>query len=131
MRLRHISETYNTSFNDMFDTFDFYAFDGGLTGLGETVYMSSSSLVFANHACDNKPNFAGLHDIYPFMVHEFWEQWNPVADRIRSEINHMTIATRDVKRGEMITDDYTAFDGFMTDEFGETGDLAEIKEWCG
>jgi hypothetical protein len=130
-RMRHFSETYNTSFNDMFDTVDFYAFDGGLTRLGETVFMSTSSLVFANHACDHKPNFASLTDIYPFLMHAFWEQWNPLADRFRSEINHITIATRDVKRGEMITDDYTSFDGFMTDEVDEIGMLAEIKEWCG
>ncbi len=59
--------------------------------------------------------------------------WNPVGVRIKSEMNHAFIATRDVKSGEMITDDYSAFDGFMTDEFDETGHsgLAEIKEWCG
>jgi hypothetical protein len=117
----------------MFDTFEFYAFDGGLTGLGETIYMSTSSHVFANHACDHKPNYAGLAVVYPFMMHEFWEQWNPVGVRIKSEINHITIAAHDIKRGEMITDDYAAFDGFMTDEFDETGhsELTEIKEWCG
>jgi hypothetical protein len=133
IRLRHFSETYNTTFNDLFDTFDFYAFDGGLTGLGETIYMSTSSLVFANHACGHSSNFLGRSGSLLPYAKEIWDMWNPVGVRIRSEMNHAFIATRDVKRGEMITDDYTAFDGFMTDEFDETGhsELTEIKEWCG
>jgi hypothetical protein len=129
-RLVEFSETYNTSFNNLFETLEFYAFDGGLTKLGETMFMSTSSLVFANHACDHKSNFLGISEPYE---NELWQIWNPVGVRIRSELNHAFIATRDVKRGEMITDDYTAFDGFSTDEFDETGhsDLSSIKEWCG
>jgi hypothetical protein len=116
---------YNTPFNDMFKSFEFYAFDGGLSGLGETFFMSTSSHVFANHACDHKPNFQDLMTALPYTK-ALWEMWNPVGDRIRTEISHVTIAARDVKRGEMITDDYTLFDGFMDAEFAD-----EIKEWCG
>jgi hypothetical protein len=116
----------------MYDTFEFYAFDGGLSQLGETVFMSTSALVFANHACDHKPNFQDLATALPY-TEALWAMWNPVGDRIRTEINHVTIAARDIKRGEMITDDYTQFDGFMGDEIDEHGhsELAEIKEWCG
>jgi hypothetical protein len=133
-RLRHFYETYNTSFNDMFDAFDIYAFDGGMTGLGETVMMSTCLLVFANHACNQTANFLGMADsqLGPSAA-EIREMWNPVGVRIREEWDHALVATCDVKRGEMITDDYSLFDGFMTDEFDETGhsELTEIKEWCG
>jgi hypothetical protein len=126
-RLRHFGETYNTPFNNMLDAFETYTFDGGLTGLGETVMVSTGPLVFANHACNQTANFLGIHD------EQFREMWNPVGVRIRSELAHGFVATRDVKRGEMITDDYSRYDGFDTDEFDETGHsgLAEIKEWCG
>jgi hypothetical protein len=134
-RLRYFRETYNTSFNDMFDTFDTYAFDGGQTGLGETVMISTGSLGFVNHACDQKSNFLGLEEslLVPAYSAEIREMWNPVLVRIRSELAQAFVAIRDVKRGEMITDDYSHYNGFMTDEFDETGhsELAEIKEWCG
>jgi hypothetical protein len=126
-RLRHFSETYNTSFNDMFDAFDTYSYDGGMTGLGETVIVSTGSLVFVNHACDQKANFLGIENmlLVPHSA-EITEMWNPVGVRIRSELAQAFVAIRDVKRGEMITDDYSLYDGFMTDE-----SRAEMKEWCG
>jgi hypothetical protein len=132
-RLLRFNETYTTPFNNLVDTLDFYAFDGGMTKLGETVFMSTTSLVFANHACDHKNNFGGISSEAMQPYAEIWQMWNPVGMRIRSELNHAFIAQRDVKRGEMITDDYERYDGFMTDEFDETGHsgLAEIKEWCG
>lgn len=129
-QLRQFSHEHDSVFNDMFGAFYRYGFDGGLGGLGETVFMSTSSHVFANHACDHKPNYAGLAEVYPFMTHEFWEQWNPVADRFRSEINHITIAVHDIKRGEMITNDYTRWDGFMNSK-GDKWGHPLIKEWCG
>jgi hypothetical protein len=128
-QLRQFSHEHDSVFNDMFNAFYRYGFDGGLGGLGETVFMSTGSHVFANHACDHKPNYAGLAEVYPFVTHEFWEQWNPVADRFRSEINHITIAVRDIKQGEMITDDYTRWDGFMHSKGNEWGHPL-IKEWC-
>jgi hypothetical protein len=93
-----------------------------------------SFAVFTNHACDHKPIFQGI-DALPPYTSENWETWNPVSDRIRSELNHLVIISRDVKQGEMITEDYTRFDGFsgrdeehdwIHSEFEE-----EMKEWCG
>ncbi len=97
--------------------------------MGATIYMSTSSYVFANHACDHKPNFVSLEKAYPFMK-ELFEQWNPLADRLRTEINHITIAAHDIKRGEMITGDYTRWDGFMNSKGNKWGHPL-IKEWCG
>jgi hypothetical protein len=113
----------------MFDTFYRYGFDGGMGGLGETIYMSTSSHVFANHTCDHKPNFVALEETYPAMS-EFWKQWNPVGDRLRTEINHITIAAHDIKRGDMITDDYTRWDNYMNGK-GNTWGNPMLKEWCG
>jgi hypothetical protein len=113
----------------MFDAFYRYGFDGGMGGTGENVYMSTSSQVFANHACDGKPNFADLAKFDPY-TDEFWKQWNPVGDRIRGEINHITIAAHDIKRGDMITDDYSRWDGYMHSK-GTTHGSPLIKEWCG
>jgi hypothetical protein len=123
---------YNTPFNDMFKSFEFYAFDGGLSGLGETLFMSTSSHVFANHACDHKPNFKGLATELPYTG-TLWEMWNPVGDRIRTEINHVTIAARDIKQGEMITDDYTDFDNWFKNKYDENGISVstQIQTWCG
>jgi hypothetical protein len=114
----------------MFDTFDFYAFDGGLSKLGETIFMSTSLLVFANHACNGKPNFEDLATALPFTK-VFYEMWNPVATRIRTEIDSIAIAARDIKRGEMITVDYAVHDDFMGDPGDEAdSEKAEIKGWC-
>jgi hypothetical protein len=119
----------------MYDAFETYSYDGGTTGLGETVIVSTGPLVFVNHACDQKYNFLGMKDslLVPAYSAESKEMWNPVGVRIRSELAQAFVAIRDVKRGETITDDYSLFDGFLTDEFDETGhsELAEIKEWCG
>ena len=124
-------EQYKTPFNDMYKTFNRYAFDGGFGGLGETLFMSTSSHVFSNHACDHKPNFQDMASILPY-TEEFWTMWNPVADRIRSEIQHVTVAARDIERGEMVTDDYTQFDGFMdTDSASASSQVVMVKEWCG
>jgi hypothetical protein len=128
-QLRKFSHEHDTVFNDMFHAFYRYGFDGGMSGMGETVYMSTSSHVFANHVCDQKPNYAGLAEVFPLTL-EFWNQWNPVADRFRSEINHITIAVKDIKRGEMITDDYTRWDGYMHSKGNKWGHPL-IKEWCG
>jgi hypothetical protein len=121
--LRDFREEHNAPFNNMFDTFEFYAFDGGMSNLGETVFMSTSLLVFSNHACDGKPNFEDLATALPYTM-AFYEMWNPVATRIRTEIDTVAIAARDIKRGEMITNDYTSFDGFMVDHEDK------IKVWC-
>jgi hypothetical protein len=116
----------------MYDTFEFYAFDGGLSELGETVFMSTSALVFANHACDHKPNFQDLATALPY-TEALWAMWNPVGDRIRTEINHVTIAARDIKQGEMITDDYTDFDNWFKNKYDENGISVstQIQTWCG
>jgi hypothetical protein len=133
VRLANFSETYNSSFNGMYNTFDFYGFDGGLTGLGEIVYIPTGSLSFANHACGHKSNFLGRSDAMLPYAKEIWDMWNPVGVRIRTELNHVFIATRDIQRGEMITDDYTTYDNFVPDAMNEAGQSgqSEIKEWCG
>jgi hypothetical protein len=126
--LRDFRDSHETRFNDMFDAFYEYAFDGGLASTGEIMYMSTSLHVFTNHACGT-PNLQGLMEAMPFTK-EFWQVWNPVADRRRSEINAITITARDIKAGEMITDDYSRWDGYFANKNKEHGHPL-LKEWCG
>jgi hypothetical protein len=129
-RLRSFDRGHDSAFNNMFQAFHRYGFDGGMSGgMGETIYMSISQRVFTNHACDHKPNLQGLVEYMP-NTEEFWKTLNPVADRLRGEINHITIAARDISKGEMITDDYTRWDGLMHSKQDKWGH-PQITEWCG
>mmetsp|Transcript_12888 Transcript_12888/g.17972 ORF Transcript_12888/g.17972 Transcript_12888/m.17972 type:complete len:792 (+) Transcript_12888:64-2439(+) len=105
-----------------------YGFDGGLGGTGDKFILSLLSLhTFANHACDHKPNLDGIYDALPW-TRELFDRWNPVAARIMNELDHAVVATRDIPKGEMITDDYTQWDKFS---FGKEERLAILKKWVG
>lgn len=132
-RLRAFGDKHNSVLNNMYTTWDFFAFGGGMSGLGETVYMSTSALVFANHACDHKPNIQSITQALPYTK-ELFETWHPVADRFRTELHHFMVTTRDIKKGEMITDDYASFESFTERDEStnwEHGDLPGVRKWCG
>mmetsp|Transcript_12887 Transcript_12887/g.17967 ORF Transcript_12887/g.17967 Transcript_12887/m.17967 type:complete len:756 (+) Transcript_12887:64-2331(+) len=76
---------------------------------------------------DNKPNLGSIYDVLPW-TRELFDRWNPVAARIMNELDHAVVATRDIPKGEMITDDYTQWDKFS---FGKEERLAILKKWVG
>lgn len=118
------SDKYNT-FKEFVEV---YGFDGGLGGTGDKFILSLLSLhTFANHACDQKPNFSGIYEALPW-TRQLFDLWNPVAVRIMNELDHVVVATRDIPKGEMITDDYTKWDKFA---FSPEERQAVLKEWCG
>jgi hypothetical protein len=47
----------------MFHAFYRCGFDGGMSGMGDIIYIPTSSHVFANHVCDQTPNYAGLAEV--------------------------------------------------------------------
>jgi hypothetical protein len=85
-----------------------------------------------NHACGGKPTFVHLSSYYPWFD-ELWDQWNPVGCRLVSEINHATIAAYDLKKGDMVTDDYSQWDGFMSNRAGKKYLYVDgwDEKWCG
>lgn len=84
-------------------------FGGSLNG-GETLYGSTLSLqAFTNHACDHKPNFRSIYYEMPY-TQEMFTGWHPVGEGLKVELAHAKVATRDIKKGEMITEDYSDWD---------------------
>jgi len=114
------------NYKSFFKFLEIYQHEGG--GTSNTVHNSMLSLhTFANHACDHNPNFKGIYEELPWSQ-ELFVLWNPVGTRIRTELEHVVIATRDVKEGEMLTADYTEWDRYS---FSTTERTEKFKEWCG
>jgi hypothetical protein len=44
---------------------------------------------------------ADVEHVYPWLE-DISDRWDPVASRIHAELEHMTIAARDIKKGEMM-----------------------------
>jgi hypothetical protein len=56
---------------------------------------------FSNHECNGKYNMADVDEVYPWLD-DIGDRWDPVASRIFGELDHGTIAVRDIKKGEMM-----------------------------
>jgi len=119
---------------DLYKFLYIYGHDGGMGGTGDTFFCSLLSLhTFSNHACDHKPNFSNIYQ-EDSWTKDLWEIWNPVANRIWMELEHLTVATRDIAKGEMITDDYSSWEGFAhadDNKLGVHAQFNQFKEWCG
>jgi len=99
----------------------------GLSGAGDTVALYISHLAFSNHDCHKNPNIEELGFI-PFFKENFWQGWNPVADHFREELGHCQITTRDIGKGEMITNNYANYGRFM--DYPDYPLEKEIAGWC-
>lgn len=130
-RLKTFAGGNSQKYKELYDFLYIYGHDSGQGATGSDFYCSSLSLhTFANHDCDHNPNFAGLASVKSWSA-ELWMQWNPVGTRIMKELDHVTIATRDIAKGEMITDDYSDWDGFAHAKGDQLKGHAQFKEWCG
>jgi hypothetical protein len=108
-----------------------YGFDGGDDESGEIIYTGALSLMsFSNHACNHEPTIVGFDTVYPWMDEEFYDMWNPVASRFRSELNHAQIFIRDVKKGDPIMVDYTRWDHFHANRNERQRGHEGIRRWC-
>jgi spermidine synthase len=129
-RSRKLAEGKATQFNDFVNWVDTYGYDGGSSGLGDRVMISiNSHHNFENHACDHQPNLGNAERNYPWADHDFYELWNPVGARIQGELDHLKIASRDIKKGELVTDDYSKWDGFLQSTTGRY-DMSRLERWC-
>jgi hypothetical protein len=89
---------------------------------GESAYQCSlsSKMTFANHACtDELRNIKTM----PF-VNSKGIPWNPIQQRHRVEFDVLVVATKDIKRGDMILENYGTFSDDVEDH-------EELKQWCG
>lgn len=120
-----VAKGVKTRFHDFEAWIEFYGYDAGPSGTGDYILTSLSYQTFQNHACDRKPNFVDVEVAFPWTGGLF-DRWNPVASRIQVEIDHLTIAARDIAKGEIITGDYYSFDGFLGCQ--ETDDCSN-NEW--
>jgi spermidine synthase/S-adenosylmethionine/arginine decarboxylase-like enzyme len=129
-RSRKLAEGKDTQFNDFVNWVDIYGYDGGSSGLGDRVMISFNSRHnFENHACDGQPNLGNAERNYPWTDIAFYDQWNPVGVRIQGELDHLKIASRDIKKGELVTDDYSKWDGFLQSTTGRY-DVSRLERWC-
>lgn len=102
------------------DWIDRYGFDGGRDG--ETLYTGVLSLgSFINHACDHDPSVSSF---LPDGIME--DYWTPIYAKYQTELQHVVRINKDHKPGDMILDDYTAWDQTVFSTPSE-----EIQKWCG
>jgi len=112
---------YYTEFYDIIDEYTFST-KGGFT------YLSLSLKAFVNHGCSNKHNFGSIDEVFPWTK-QMLNIWNPVAVRIMRELEHVHVALRDVKKGEMITENYKLYEEYRTGKH-KNDLIEELKEWC-
>lgn len=130
-KLKTFANGTSPKYKELYDFLHFYGHDGGQGGTGDRFYTSGLSMhTFANHACDRKPTHRAIYNEFDWGI-DLYQYWNPLGARIPSELDHITIATRDIKQGEMITDDYTNWDGIAQSSAEKVTYDHKFKEWCG
>merc|ERR1711988_159265 len=129
---RYANRTKSPEYTALVQWLDRYGYACEGAGGGGVFFVSLlSMLTFVNHGCANKDTNVSTANIDGSVDpdqddDEEWYHWEPVLQRHQREHCVESRATRDIKRGEVLLEDYNSFD-WKDRSMGKQG-LTE--SWC-